>query len=454
MLAPTAIVQEQAPAAAGAGVWSTLQWLWQTPGVLETCLVVGVVIGTIWFVARVRRFVDEAARRHDVADYLLGAEQALHGDAKGAAKRLVATLAKDPSNHHARLLYARALVDLGQPEAAHKQHLTLEAAFGVASAANKAAMGRALLAAGEPLAAANALTAATGAAPRRRELWEELAQALLQSGDAAAATTALQRSAALAVRDTDGAATRRRLGTVAAHAGLAARDRGALQAFAALATAHGGDTPMVARVQGRLNEAKAIDAIAAPSPWRCGACGIEAATRALVCAVCGAAGSARLAEPGLIAPIDDVAKALAAISASPRHVRGLVEALLRGEPQAGHELVRLGADAVAGLCDAFGDEPAAADARLHDCLCAIGEPAIDGLLAAFTATPWFERLAFGLLARATNRRIRAAAALAAIGGGKAKAALEALAAAEDDARLREVVQDALRRCERDMGGRR
>lgn len=452
MRLPPGSQESAADAARDGGVWAAARAFWQTPGVLETTLLV-VVAGVVVCIAlRLRRFVRDAAARRDVTEYLLGAEQALHGDAKGASRRLAATLAKDPENHHARLLYAKALADLGQPEAAHKQHLILESAFGVASAANRVAMGKALLAAGEPFAAAAALQAATVVAPQRQDAWALLAQAHLRGGAPAAAATALQRVAALAE---DRAATSW-LGPVAMRASVeaeAAGDAAGARRFAAIAEGSAAparrDEPQGA-LRGPVRDAAAGDA--SSWPWRCGACGIAAPARFLACPACGATARCTATEPALTQPLGDVAGALAAIQASPRHQHRLVEAARRGDGAAHDELVRLGAEAIGAICDGFGSEPHASDERLRAVLRAIGAPAVPLLRAALAATPWYERIAFGLMARATNRRLQAIDALAAIGGPAAREALADLAATEHDPALRACLREALARLDGGTGG--
>ncbi len=107
-----------------------------------------------------------AARRSQ--DYLLGVEQALHGDlrrrARAADRRCVAD---DPENHYARLLLGKVLAELGEPAQAHQQHLYLQRAFGVDSAENDLLLAQSLLGAGMAREAADAAERALQRAPER-----------------------------------------------------------------------------------------------------------------------------------------------------------------------------------------------------------------------------------------------------------------------------------------------
>jgi tetratricopeptide (TPR) repeat protein len=151
---------------AGAAFGRFLENLADEPALVQL-LLMAVGAGVAWYVGgRLLRAVRQARQRAAVGDFLLGVEQALHGDAAGAAQRLSRVLEQDPENVSARFLLGQALADLGQPGEAHRHHVELERGFGVRTRRNELALARSLLDAGRP---ADAVERAARAA----ETWPE-----------------------------------------------------------------------------------------------------------------------------------------------------------------------------------------------------------------------------------------------------------------------------------------
>ena len=120
----------------------------EEPALLELAVVL-FVFAIFWLLMwRAGRIAETARSRAALADYLLGVEQALAGDLKGASKRLQRVLKEAPENQAARLLYGEVLAELGEPAQAHKHHLELQRAFRMESPRNDMARARSLLAGG------------------------------------------------------------------------------------------------------------------------------------------------------------------------------------------------------------------------------------------------------------------------------------------------------------------
>ncbi|MBL9078968.1 MAG: hypothetical protein JNL08_15795 [Planctomycetes bacterium] len=351
--------------------WQRLLALGSEPGVVEVLLaatILAVVVVAWW---RLARLVSGARSRRALADYLLGVEQALHGDLRGAKKRLAAVVATDPENHYARLLLGKVLADLGEPEQAHTQHLYLQRAFAIDSPENDLMLAQSLLAAGLPTEAAEAAERALQRAPERADGWEFVYRARLQCGDFDAAAAAGRRLLDL-VRDGGRRGDfARDLARTLAQAGALRLDRGDTSAAdAALQQArrlHDGcdalpllAARLAARRDGVEPTARAwlgdtaspaalvpvagavaapsrglpmatLAGLAVPSRWACSGCGQPLAAALAECPRCAKRSPATLQEPGLVADLASASHAMDAIEQNEAHVLRLVRALLDGE---------------------------------------------------------------------------------------------------------------------------
>lgn len=210
-----------APGTSATDGGSWLSHLVAVPGVVEFLLAAAVLAAVWTFWWRMAALVRSVRSRQVLADYLLGAEQALHGDLDGAFARLSAVVQTDPENHYARLLLGKVLAERGEPEQAHQQHLCLKNAFGVDTTANELMLAQSLLAAGLPREAAAAAERALRVDERSAVGWDFVYRAHLQAGDFAAAATAGKHLLAL-LDDADGGkkhALRRDLARTFAQAG-------------------------------------------------------------------------------------------------------------------------------------------------------------------------------------------------------------------------------------------
>lgn len=208
------------PPASGGGFWAWLRDVAAVPGNVELALGIVLVVGLglLWW--RLARLVSGARSRQALADYLLGVEQALHGDLDGAHERLNAVLAQDPENHYARLLLGKVLAERGDPSAAHTQHLFLQRAFAIVSPENELLLAQSLLAAGNAREAAEAAERALLRAPERRDGWQFVYRARLQAGDFAAAATAGKRLVEMVGNGAGSSAVRADVARTLAQAGL------------------------------------------------------------------------------------------------------------------------------------------------------------------------------------------------------------------------------------------
>lgn len=182
-----------APAAESPGVFAWLFDLVGQKGVLEFVLAGTVLVVVWWLWWRMAALVQGAQQRKALADYLLGVEQALHGDLDGAFERLTAVVQTDPENHYARLLLGKVLAERGEPEQAHQQHLCLKNAFGIDTAANDRMLAQSLLAAGLPREAAEAAERSLQKDERSAVGWDFVYRARLQAGEFDAAAKAGKR---------------------------------------------------------------------------------------------------------------------------------------------------------------------------------------------------------------------------------------------------------------------
>jgi tetratricopeptide (TPR) repeat protein len=423
-----AAVQEPVPAAAS--WWSWFAALAGQPGVVEILLAASLlgIVSLVWW--RLARMVRGVRGRQALADYLLGVEQALHGDLRGAQTRLAGVVDADPENHFARLLLGKVLAELGLPEQAHTQHLFLQRAFAIDSPENELLLAQSLLAAGMPAEAASAAERALERAPDRADGWEFVYRARLQSGDFEGAVAAGRRlldllqdrgrrsdlSADLARTLAQAGGLRLQRGDEAGAAAalqqaarlhpesdalplLAARLEAARQcveraARSRLATSPPAGAVVVAQRATGPTAATGLPAatfagLALPSRWTCRACGVPLAESVGECPRCRLGAPAVLHEPALMAPLASPTHAMDAIDQNEAHVQRLVRRLLEGEGEerttARRELLDLGAPAVEELLRQAWHRSGEAQATAIDTLRAMGPAALAALFAASDA---------------------------------------------------------------------
>ncbi len=410
--------------------WSWLARIGREPGVVEVALALLVLSTVLLFWWRLARLVRDARSRQALSDYLLGVEQALHGDLDGAHTRLVSVLTNDPENHYARLLLGKVLAERGQPEEAHQQHVCLKAAFGLDSAENDLLLAQSLLAAGLPREAAEAAQRGLQKAPERAAGWDFVYRARLQCGDFDGAVPAGRRLLELVRATNQYAALLEDVACTMAQAGHAHLARGDVVGAKALcseaqrlhATAET-VTLLAARlnaerhglaptVQGLLGDAVnttralvptrsgTMSAIAglpvatfaglvAPSRWTCRACGTSLASPVVECARCHAAAPATLGEPRLVADLVSPLQMMDAIDVNDAHVQRLVQRWLAGEAndrqQARGDLLLLREVAVLALLRAAWHGNGAAQEAAIEVLRAMGPTIAPALFAASDA---------------------------------------------------------------------
>ncbi|HEU4417368.1 MAG TPA: tetratricopeptide repeat protein [Planctomycetota bacterium] len=371
----------QAPAAEqqATSFWQWLLDLCQRPGVLEI-LLAGTVVGAVAFVWwRLARLVTGARSRQAIEKYLLGVEQALHGDLRGAHERLQQVIAEDPENHYARLLLGKVLAELGEPAQAHTQHLYLQRAFGIESTENDLLLAQSLLGAGLATEAAEAAERALLRTPESAQGWEFVYRARLQTGDFEGAATAGRRLLDL-VREgprrvhlsTDIARTLAQSGGLRLqhgdHAGATAAlqqarrlhsESEALPLLAARLDAvqagvertvqtlladntapaeqrTGNDLPI--QLPARLPRAAenglpmaTLAGLVPRSRWSCRACGLPLPRLLGECPRCQAKSPGRLQEPQLVAGIESPMLTMDSIDVNDAYVQRLVRTLIEGE---------------------------------------------------------------------------------------------------------------------------
>jgi len=376
------VMGHQAPAAEPQGVsfWQRLLDFCQQPGVLEI-LLAGTVVGGFAFVWwRLARLVTGARSRQAIETYLLGVEQALHGDLRGAHERLQKVIAEDPENHYARLLLGKVLAELGEPAQAHTQHLYLQRAFGIESTENDLLLAQSLLGAGLATEAAEAAERALQRTPESARGWEfvyrarlqtgdfesaaaagrrlldlvregpqrvhlssDLARTLaqsgglrLQSGDHAGATAALQQARRLhsdsealpllaARLDAAQAGVERTVQVLLADSTMAAEPR----------AANAGAVQLLATLPPRAAEAglpmATLAGLVQRSRWSCRACGLPLPRLLGECPRCQAKSPGRLQEPQLVAGIESPMLTMDSIDVNDAYVQRLVRTLIEGE---------------------------------------------------------------------------------------------------------------------------
>jgi len=382
MVVPTFVAcsPQDAPAAPAPrdGTWlGALADFATRPGVVETLLAAAVVVAMLLVWWRLARQVTGARSRRSLGDYLLGVEQALHGDLAGARERLQAVVQNDPQNHYARLLLGKVLAELGEPAEAHTQHLYLQRAFGIDSPENELALAESLLAAGMATEAADAAERVLQKVPRQATAQEFVYRARLQSGDFEAAANAGRKLLDMLREGPRRAAFRRDLArTIAQSGALRLQHKDTVGATAALQQARrldpdaGTSALLAARlaalqngveatVTALLDEPKsdaamlpatvaaALPAVAsgpttglpttslaglvAPDRWSCRACGVPLGGPVAECPRCQSRDPARLAEAGLVGAIASPTHTMDAIDVNDAHVERLVRVVLDGE---------------------------------------------------------------------------------------------------------------------------
>ncbi|MBL8748332.1 MAG: hypothetical protein JNK78_04175 [Planctomycetes bacterium] len=420
---------------ADASWWSAFFDFVRQPGVVETLLAVTILTAVLFVWWRLARLVTGAKSRQALADYLLGVEQALHGDLKGAHGRLQRVVETDPENHYARLLFGKVLAELGRPEEAHTQHLYLQRAFGVESAENELLLARSLLGAGMPREAAEAAERVLQRTPQHVSGWDFVYRARLQCGDFEGASVAGRRlldllrdgprrshlrsdlartfaqagNARLANDDAEGAAVAlqhaRRLDDSAGEvpaltARLTARKDG-FEATVRALLGDGSDAPQLPAIGAR----GAVLPATAPGPtrlpvatfaglvgverWTCRACDLPLPSATAECARCGCPDPARLLEPTLVGAIGSPLHTMDAIDVNDAHVHRLVRSLVDGEGDgrraARGELLELQERAVEELLRQAWHRSGPAQEAAIDVLRAMGPAIAPALFAASDA---------------------------------------------------------------------
>ncbi len=419
--APTA----PAPAADGS-FWQWLFDLGQKPGVVEVALAV-LVLGTAFmFWWRMAALVRDARSRQALADYLLGVEQALHGDLDGAHDRLTQVVANDPENHFARLMLGKVLAERGEPEQAHQQHVCLKTAFGIDSAENDLMLAHSLLLAGLPREAGDTAQRALQKAPERAAAWDFVYRARLQSGDFEAAQVAGKKlldllrdgkarreftvdlahtqaqAGDLRLRSGDVAGATALLGDAQRHGGntapvqlLAARLEvrrsgvpATVQALLANPDAATSQVPAVAVAAKHRTEGLPLAALGglAPSRFTCRACKAPLPDRVAACPRCHASAPAELGEPRIVADLASPLQTMDAIDVNDAHVQRLVLRLLDGTGDearlARAELLELREIAVLALLRAAWNQSGSTQDKAIEVLRAMGPSIAPDLFSA------------------------------------------------------------------------
>jgi tetratricopeptide (TPR) repeat protein len=467
---PAAAVLQQEPrpeavhdsASAPDGFWSWLLDLGREPGVVEillaaTILAVAVVV---WW--RFARLIEAAQSRDALRDYLLGVEQALHGDCDGAYERLTRVLQKDPANLYARLLLGKVLAQRGESEQAHQQHLSLQRAFGLSSGENDLLLAESLLACGMPGEAADVVDGVLGRQPRLAAAWRLAYRARLQGGDVEGAVRAgsklLDLTPERAAREqlrADVAAAVAQAGSLRWAAGDRASAARAAQQAKLLAPGAPGLSLLDARIEagerGLPATVQRLLAAAPPPPpttggalvaaahaasaepaglpvatfeglvptarWSCKACGQPHARQLPQCPRCLVADPSRQEEPQLVRTIEAPLEVMDGIDANDEHVQRLVAAATAegaGAAKARAALVELGERAVLPLLRSAWRRSEADQDVVVDVLAAMGPGTVPALFAAADRVgrdrllPLGERSPAGLVGRVVQRFDRSA----------------------------------------------
>lgn len=391
---------------------------WWTALATEPALFVLVVAGLAGFVVvavllRLRRSVRAARARGALADWVLGAEDALAGALPTARERLQRVLQQDAENHGARTLLAEVLLLLGEPAAAHEHLVTLRRAFGVDNRRLGWNVVKALSAAGRTAEAAEALAAMPRAGDPAEALHRRLAIELAaglpeeavrtgklllpRSGGAAKVRVAVAHAFTTLRRvreqrgDTAGAeaAAREAAGLLGAApaAPAAAAVTGRPVALVAAGTAAA--APLVPAADGNALPSHRPFAVLAEAarevivaPWTCATCGIAVARVQPRCPYCASAAEPVAREPALHRELASAAAASDEIEANEAHLQRLIERCVIGEVEAVDELVESGPAAVPIVFRRALVTPAARNALLG-VLEAMGSGVLDALLRAY-----------------------------------------------------------------------
>lgn len=106
-------------------------------------------------------------------------------------------------------------------------------------------------------------------------------------------------------------------------------------------------------------------------------------------------------------------------------------------------VVKLGAASVERLCANFGSEAADSDDALRQTIVRMGDAAVDAVAEAYARPGWIERVTIGFAGKGGHRRRQLCRALRELGTVKARAALAALRANEQDQDLQLALDEAL-----------
>ncbi len=357
------------------------------PALVQLVLLAVVGIAFWFLIGRLSRAVREARGRAAMRDFLLGVEQALHGDTKAAAARLSRVLTEDPENTTARLFYAQTLAELGEPGEAHKHHVQLARGFGVQSRRNQVALAQALLDSGRSADAVTAARAAVDQHAGELDAHRVLLRAQLAAGQPADAGETAQRLSLLLPSGAERERVRAegaRAFAMAAKVSLGGGDPATARRLLAQAAQCGGDLPEIKRVAAKLEWAQngdpglarhlvnlalpapgesggeadvhlpvrsaatplALAAIAPHAAYACSNCGAPLPEPVPTCPHCGVHGSCRPTEPDLYRELDSPVHVIDAIEENRAHVQRLLQRAGSGRTEAADEIVEIGAPAV------------------------------------------------------------------------------------------------------------
>ncbi len=386
---------------------------WQDAFAAEPALVELVLLGfagvCIYFlVGRVARLVADARSRRGVHDYLLGVEQALAHDARGAAQRLRRVLDEDPENRAARLLYGLVLADLGDPAEAHQQHLELHVGFDESSRRNDLALAENLIAVACPADAIEHAERAVDKSPGRVDGLRVLFRAQLTAGVPSAAARTGRRLMALLPSGEERSRVRQDVADALCLAGevkLDADDVAGANQLLAEASGAEPDAQSVQRLRARLAwrekgeamllsesseeaglgaesggtvsslaESRSLPALSlqnevspyavevteparnaglqlltdlgSKAPYRCERCSGSLEVLRRRCSHCGAEDSVVAAEPDLLNRVDAPSHLVDAIEENDAHITRLLDRIGAADAMASEELEDIGARAV------------------------------------------------------------------------------------------------------------
>ncbi len=371
--------------------------LTEEPALLEL-LVLIFAIALLWLLSwRLGRLVRDARSRAALEDFLLGAEQALAGDVKGASKRLQKVIREEPANQAARLLYGQVLAELGEPAKAHKLHLELQRAFHMQSPRNDLSCAQALLAAGHPAEALQPAESAYQALPKDLDACRALYQVhmalgnFLQAGRTGSRLQLLlgpgeerqqvQQAAAAALVQAGQQELRQQQPQKAAALAVEARalvgDSHPVKLLQASLPTAGSSTEVTVRKQDAD-----LHSLLAQGDYCCRQCTAPLSAPERQCPHCGAEDSAQLLEPQLHTELDSPALAMDEIDANLAHLRRLISAFMEADEQARQALLQMGPEAVEELLATALRRPPQASA-IVELLQQMGAPILPTLFQAY-----------------------------------------------------------------------